>query len=163
YKEGRKDGSFESGIRLAVQAIISNPKFVFRLERTPNDAKPGMNFRLSDVDLASRLSYFLWSSSPDDQLLALAQRGKLKDPAVLEREVHGMLADRRSQALVDNFAEQWLRLRGVKMADPDTGLFPEYSRNLGESMTKETKLLFDSIMREDRSVTDLLTANYTFV
>ncbi len=135
YREGRQDGGFESGT----------------------------NFRLADVDLASRLSFFLWSSGPDDQLLALAERGKLKDPAVLEREVHRMLADRRSAALVDNFAEQWLRLRSVKMADPDTGLFPEYSRNLGESMTKETKLLFDSIIREDRRITDLLTADYTFV
>jgi len=163
YKEGRQDGGFESGIRMAVQAIISNPKFVFRLERTPAEARPGQNFRLNDVDLASRLSYFLWSSAPDDQLLALAERGRLADPAVLEREVHRMLADRRSAALVDNFAEQWLRLRGVRMADPDTGLFPEYSRNLGESMTRETKLLFDSVMREDRRITDLLTADYTFV
>jgi cytochrome c551/c552 len=163
YKEGRTEGTFDSGIRMAVQAIISNPKFVFRLERTAPGARPGTNFRLDDVDLASRLSYFLWSSSPDDQLLALAERGRLKDPAVLEREVRRMLAARRSEALVDNFAEQWLRLRSVKMADPDTGLFPEYSRNLGESMARETKLLFDSIMREDRSITDLLTADYTFV
>ena len=163
YREGREDGGFESGIRMAIQAIISNPKFVFRLERTAANAKPGMNFRIDDVDLASRLSYFLWSSSPDDQLLALAERGALKDPAILEREVRRMLTDRRSAALVDNFAEQWLRLRGVKTADPDTGLFPEYSRNLGESMTRETKLLFDSIMREDGRVIDLLTADYTFV
>ncbi|HWF84161.1 MAG TPA: DUF1592 domain-containing protein [Vicinamibacterales bacterium] len=163
YQEGRKDGTFESGIRMAVQAIVANPKFVFRFERTPAAAKPGTNVRLNDIDLASRLSYFLWSSSPDDHLLTIAARGQLKDPVVLEREVRRMLADRRSQALVDNFAAEWLRLRHVKDADPDTGLYPEFSRNLGESMTRETKLLFDSIMREDRSVTDLLTANYTFV
>jgi len=163
YREGRKEGSFDSGIRMAVQAIISNPKFVFRLERTPANAKPGMNFRIDDVDLASRLSYFLWSSSPDDRLLALAERGRLKEPAVVEAEVRRMLADRRSTALVDNFAEQWLRLRSVKTADPDTGLFPEYSRNLGESMTRETRMLFASIMRADHSITDLLTADYTYV
>ena len=163
YREGREDGGFESGIRMAIQAIISNPKFVFRLERAPANARAGMNFRIDDVDLASRLSYFLWSSSPDDRLLALAERGALKDSSVLAREVRRMLSDRRSAALVDNFAEQWLRLRGVKTADPDTGLFPEYSRNLGESMTRETKLLFDSIMREDGRVIDLLTADYTFV
>ena len=164
YKQGRsEEGGFEGGIRMAVQAIIANPRFVFRLERVPESAKAGANFRLDDLDLASRLSYFLWSSGPDDQLLALAERGKLKDPAVLEREVRRMLADRRSEALVDNFAEQWLRLRSVKHADPDTGLFPQYSRNLGESMTRETKLLFDSIMRENRSITDLLTADYTYV
>jgi hypothetical protein len=142
---------------------VANPKFVFRFERVPATARPGANFRLDDLDLASRLSYFLWSSSPDDQLLSTASQGKLKDPAVLEREVRRMLADRRSQALVDNFAYQWLRLQSVKEADPDGGLFPQFSRNLGESMTAETKLLFESIMREDRSIVDLLTADYTFV
>jgi hypothetical protein len=163
YQEGRKGATFESGIRMAVQAIVANPKFVFRFERVPPAAKPGTNVRVSDLDLASRLSYFLWSSSPDDQLLTAAARGQLKDPLVLEREVRRMLADRRSRALVDNFAEEWLRLRHVKDADPDTGLYPEFSRNLGESMTRETTLLFDNIMREDRSITELLTAKYTFV
>jgi hypothetical protein len=148
---------------MAVQAIIANPKFLFRFEHTPATARSGANFRIDDVDLASRLSYFLWSSSPDDQLLALAERGKLHDREVLEQQVHRMLADRRSRALVDNFAEQWLRLRSVKQADPDTGLFPQYSRNLGESMTRETKLLFENVMREDRGIAELLTANYTFV
>ena len=163
YKEGRKEGGFEDGIRMAVQAIVANPKFVFRFERTPATTKPGSNYRLDDLDLASRLSYFLWSSIPDDELLTLAAQGKLKDPAVLERQVRRMLADRRSDALVDNFAYQWLRLQSVKEADPDGGLYPQFSRNLGQSMTRETKLLFDSIMREDRGVTDLLTADYTFV
>ncbi|HEX3702752.1 MAG TPA: DUF1592 domain-containing protein [Vicinamibacterales bacterium] len=163
YKEGRSDGTFENGIERALQAIVASPNFVFRFERTPSNAKPGANYRISDVELASRLSYFLWSSSPDDQLLTLAARGQLRDPAVLEREVRRMLADRRAQGLVDNFAEEWLRLRHVREADPDTGLYPEFSRNLGESMARETKLLFDNIIREDRSVTELLTANYTFV
>jgi hypothetical protein len=163
YEQGRAEGSFESGIRMAVQAIVANPRFLFRFERTPATARPGANFRLDDLELASRLSYFLWSSSPDDQLLTVAEHGKLSDPIVLEREARRMLADRRSEALVDNFAAEWLRLRSVKQADPDTGLFPEFSRNLAESMTRETKLLFDHIMREDRSVTELLSANYTFV
>lgn len=163
YRQGRKGGTFEDGIRMVVQAIVANPKFIFRFERTPPEARPGENFRLDDLDLASRLSYFLWSSSPDDELLAAAAAGRLKDPAVLEREVRRMLADPKAEALVDNFAEQWLRLRHVREADPDTGLFPQFSRNLGRSMVRETKLLFGSIMREDRSILDLLTARYTFV
>jgi hypothetical protein len=163
YQEGRKDGSFETGIRMAVQAIIANPKFIFRFEKTPATAAPGRNYRISELELASRLSFFLWSSLPDEQLLNLAAQGKLKDPVVLEREVRRMLADRRSDALVDNFAFQWLRLQTVKEADPDSGIFPNFTRNLGQSMTRETKLLFDSVMREDRSITDLVTANYTFV
>ncbi len=163
YKEGRVDGGFEGGIQRAVQAIIANPKFVFRFERAPSNVKAGANFRVDDVDLAARLSYFLWSSGPDEPLVALASQGKLKDPVTLEREVRRMLADRRSAALVDNFAFQWLRLQSVKEADPDGGLYPNFTRNLGQSMTRETKLLFDSIMREDRNILDLLTADYTFV
>lgn len=163
YKEGRKVGGFEGGIQMAIQAIIANPKFVFRFERTPPNATPGANFRLDDLDFASRLSYFLWSRGPDEPLLALASQGRLKDPAVLEHEVRRLLADRRANALVDNFAFQWLRLQSVKEADPDGGLFPNFTRNLGEAMTRETKMLFESIMREDRSILDLLTADYTFV
>jgi len=163
YKQGRQGASFDSGIEMAVQAIVANPKFVFRFEKTPSSARAGANYRLDDLDLASRLSYFIWSSAPDDELLDVAAAGKLNDPAVLDREVGRMLADRRSAALVDNFAEQWLRLRHVSEADPDTGLFPQFSRNLGESMKRETKMLFESIMREDRSILDLLTADYTYV
>lgn len=163
YQQGRNEGNFESGIRMAVQAIIANPKFVFRFEDNPSNVAAGKNYRISDLELASRLSYFLWSSPPDDQLLTVASQGKLKDPVVVDGEIRRMLADRRSRALVDNFAFQWLRLQTVKEADPDSELFPNFTRNLGESMTRETKLLFDSIMREDRSVMDLLTANYTFV
>src|SRR5262249_29774862 len=149
YDEGRKDGTFESGVQMAVQAMISSPNFIFRFENNPNNITPGKNYRISDVELASRLAFFLWSSVPDEPLLALASQGKLKDPLVLEREVRRMLADSRSQALVDNFAVQWLRLQGVKEADPDGMIFPNFSRNLGQSMTRETKLLFDNVMRED--------------
>jgi hypothetical protein len=163
YREGRKEGGFEGGIQMVVQAILANPKFLFRFETTPRDAVPGSNFRVGDLELASRLSFFLWSSGPDDRLLTLAAQDKLGEPAVLEREVRRMLADRRADAIVDNFAYQWLRLQSVKEADPDGGLYPNFTRNLGQSMTKETKLLFDSIMREDRSIVDLLTADYTFV
>jgi len=163
YKEGRKEGTFETGIRMAIQAMIASPKFLFRFEPVPSTAAAGANFRLDDVGLASRLSYFLWSRAPDDSLLALASQGKLQDPVVFEGEVRRMLADPRADALVDNFAFQWLRLQNVKEADPDGGLFPNFTRNLGESMTRETKLLFGSIMREDRSIVDLLTADYTFV
>jgi len=163
YDEGRKNGSFENGIQMAVQAIISSPKFVFRFENNPSTIAPGKNYRLSDLELASRLAYFLWSSLPDNQLLTLASQGRLNDPVVLDREVRRMLADSRSSALVDNFAVQWLRLQSVKEADPDGLLFPNFSRNLGQSMTRETKLLFDKVMREDRNVVDMLTANYTFV
>ncbi|MGH9203455.1 MAG: DUF1592 domain-containing protein, partial [Vicinamibacterales bacterium] len=163
YKEGRKEGHFENGIRMAIQAILANPKFLFRFETTPARVAPGANFRLGDVELASRLSYFLWSRPPDESLLLLARQGQLADPVVLEREVRRLLADRRADALADNFAFQWLRLQSVKEADPDGGLYPSFTRNLGESMTRETKMLFGSIMREDRPIVDLLTADYTFV
>ncbi|MBI4472343.1 MAG: DUF1592 domain-containing protein [Acidobacteria bacterium] len=163
YQSGRQEGDFETGIRMAIQAIIANPKFLFRFETAPANVVPGSNYRISDLELASRLAFFLWSSLPDDQLLTVAAQGRLKDPVVLEREVRRMLADPRSQALVDSFAFQWLRLQPVKEADPDGALFPNFTRNLGQSMTRETKLLFDSIIREDRNVVDLLTADYTFV
>jgi hypothetical protein len=163
YDEGRKQGDFESGIQMAVQAVVSSPNFVFRFENNPANVAAGKNYRISDVELASRLAFFLWSSLPDEQLLTLASQGKLKDPIVLERETRRMLSDSRSQALVDNFAVQWLRLQGVKEADPDGMIFPNFSRNLGQSMTSETKLLFDNVMREDQSIFQLLTANYTFM
>lgn len=164
YKEGRQDGGFEGGVRMALQAIIASPKFVFRMERPPTaPARGAETYRLTDTELASRLSYFLWSSAPDDALLALAAAGRLREPATLEREVRRMLADKRSAALMDNFAFQWLRLQSVKEADPDGGRYGNFTRNLGESMTRETKLLFDSLVREDRSLLDLLTADYTFV
>jgi cytochrome c551/c552 len=163
FEDGRSKGGFENGVEMALQAIIANPKFLFRFEFTPASAVPGENYRISDLELASRLAFFLWSSLPDEQLLTVASEGKLNDLGTLESEVRRMLADRRSSALTDHFAVQWLRLQNVKEADPDGLLFPNFTRNLGDSMTRETQLLFDSIVREDRNIVDLLTANYTFV
>ncbi|HYL76923.1 MAG TPA: DUF1592 domain-containing protein [Bryobacteraceae bacterium] len=163
YQSGRNHGNFESGIQTALQAIIASPEFVFRFERVPANTAPGRNFRISDLELASRLSYFLWSTAPDDQLVSLANQGKLKDQAILEKQVHRMLADPRSQALATNFAGEWLHLQNLRDVSPDLFLFPDFDRTLSQSMWHETELLFDSIMREDRNVLDLLTANYTFV
>lgn len=163
YTQGRNRGNFETGITTAVQAIIASPEFVFRFERTPDSIAPGANYRISDIELASRLSYFLWSSAPDEELLNVATQGKLRDTAVLERQVRRMLADRRSEALATRFAGQWLHLQNLKDVQPDAFLYPNFDRNLAQSMRRETELLFDSIMREDRSVLDLLTADYTFV
>jgi hypothetical protein len=146
-----------------LQALIASPEFVFRFERVPANAAPGKNYRISDLELASRLSYFLWSGSPDDQLITLANQGKLKDPVVLEKQVRRMLADSRSQSLSTTFAGQWLRLQNLREANPDLFLYPDFDRSLAQSLRRETELLFDSIVREDRSVLDLLTANYTFV
>jgi hypothetical protein len=163
YQAGRNNGNFESGIRTALQAILASPQFVFRFERVPDNAVPGKNYRISDLELASRLSYFLWSGAPDDQLITLANQGKLKDPVALQKQVRRMLADPRSQALATNFAGQWLHLQNLRDASPDLFLYPDFDKSLSDSMRRETELLFDSLMREDRSVLDLLTANYTFL
>jgi Protein of unknown function (DUF1592)/Protein of unknown function (DUF1588)/Protein of unknown function (DUF1587)/Protein of unknown function (DUF1595)/Protein of unknown function (DUF1585) len=163
YQAGRNSGNFESGIRTALQAILASPQFVFRFERVPGSAAPGKNYRISDMELASRLSYFLWSGAPDDQLITLANQGKLKDAVVLEKQVRRMLADPRSQALATNFAGQWLHLQNLRDANPDLFLYPDFDKSLSESMRRETELLFDSVMHEDRSLLDLLTANYTFL
>ena len=136
---------------------------MFRIERDPADAVAGKNYRLDDFELASRLSFFLWSSIPDDQLLHLASEGKLSNPAVFDREVRRMLADPKSEALVSNFAGQWLQLRNLRNVQPNSDLFPDFDDNLRQSFRRETELLFESIVQEDRSVLDLLTANYTFV
>lgn len=163
YQAGRNEGSFDSGIRTVIQAIVASPEFVFRFERVPAGAAPGTNYRISDLELASRLSYMLWSTAPDDQLIALASQGKLKDPAVLEKQVHRLLADPRAESLSTNFAYQWLRLQNLKDVSPDLFLYPDFDRTLSQSMLRETEMLFSSIVREDRNITDLLTANYTFV
>lgn len=163
YQFGRNEGNFESGIRMAVQAVIADPQFVFRFEHDPATAVAGTNFRISDLELATRLSYFLWSSAPDDQLLTLATANKLHTPAVLEKEVRRMLADPKSQSLALNFASEWLHLQNLKEVEPDAVLFPNFTRNLALSMLKETQLLFASVMHEDRNVVDLLDAKYTFV
>ena len=163
YRAGRAKGSFETGIRTVVQAILADPEFVFRFERTPAGVAPGANHRISDLELASRLAYFLWSSAPDDELITLGSQNKLSDRATLERQVRRMLADRRSEALSTTFAGQWLRLQNLKDVRLNVYLYPDFDDNLVESMKRETELFFDSILREDRSVLDLLSANYTFV
>jgi Protein of unknown function (DUF1592)/Protein of unknown function (DUF1588)/Protein of unknown function (DUF1585)/Protein of unknown function (DUF1587)/Protein of unknown function (DUF1595)/Planctomycete cytochrome C len=163
YQSGKRDGGFESGIELALERILASPKFLFRVERDPAGAAPGESYPVSDFELASRLSFFLWSSIPDDELLRLASEGKLKNPVVFDRQVRRMLADPKSQALVDNFAGQWLQLRNLRNVQPNSDLFPDFDDNLRQSFRRETELLFESIVQEDRSALDLLTANYTFV
>jgi hypothetical protein len=155
-------GDFDAGIQRALEALLVSPEFLFRIEQDPARAEAGKAFRLSDLELASRLSFFLWSSIPDDHLLDLAERGRLKNPVVLQQQVRRMLADRRSQALVSNFAGQWLHLRNVETTTPDPFIFP-FDEFLRDSFMEETDLLVDSIVREDRSLLDLLTADYTFV
>jgi hypothetical protein len=163
YQNGRKKGTFDSGIESALEVLLTSPRFLFRTEIDPANGAPGSSYKLGDVEMASRLSFFLWSSIPDDELLTLAEKGKLKDPAVLEAQVQRMLADSRSSAMVSNFAGQWLFLRNLQSARPDGPTFPNFDDNLRQAYRHETEMLFDSIMRENRSVVELLTANYTFV
>ena len=163
YREGRDGADFESGIRTALQAILASPHFIFRIEEVPAGARPGQNYRINDIDLASRLSFFLWSGPPDEELLAAAQRGTLQNPAVLEKQVRRMLADRRSAALATRFAAQWLRLQDLEKLHPDPLFYPQYDQTLARSMHRETELLFDTIVREDRNVLDLITADFTWV
>ena len=163
YRSGRKTGTFDTGISTAIQAILASPEFVFRFERTPPNAAPGESFRITDLELASRLSYFLWSSGPDDRLITLANQGSLHNSAVLTREVHRMLKDPRADALAANFADEWLHLRNLRSANPDPYFYPNFDKTLAQSMQRETELLFSSIVREDHSVLDLISANYTFV
>jgi len=163
YRMGRKDATFEKGIQLALQRILASPKFVLRVERDPANVAEGTAYKISDYELATRLSFFLWSSIPDDELLRLADEGRLRDPAVLESQVRRMLADRRSSALVENFAGQWLQLRNLQRVTPDNDRFPMFDDNLRQSFRREVELLFESVMHEDRSVLDLMTADYTFV
>ncbi len=163
YRDGRKDRDFEAAIGMALEGMLVSPEFLFRIERDPPNVAPGTVYRVSDLELASRLSFFLWSSPPDDQLLGLAERGKLKDGAVLEQQVSRMLADPRSKALVNNFFGQWLGLRSVRDALPDPGAFPEFDESLRQAFQQETDLFLTSMLREDHSVLELLSANYTFV
>src|ERR1700678_3417690 len=163
YQSGKRDGGIEGGIELALERILASPKFLFRIERDPSDGIAGKNYSASDFEMASRLSFFLWSSIPDDELLHLASEGKLSNPDVFDRQVRRMLADPKSQALVSNFAGQWLQLRNLRNVQPNSDLFPNFDDNLRESFRRETELLFESMVQEDRSVLDLLTAGYTFV
>jgi mono/diheme cytochrome c family protein len=163
YAKGLKQGGFDQGIQLALERVLADPEFLFRVERAPSNAAPGTVYRVGDVELASRLSFFLWSSIPDGELLDLAVSGKLKDPVVLERQVRRMLSDSRSQALIDNFTSQWLSLGKLRGQAPDPDLFPEFDENLRQAFAEETRLFVESQMREDRSVLGLLTADYSFV
>ena len=163
YGEGRRAGGFEGGVQRAIESLLVDPEFLFRIERDPEDAAPGSPYRLSDIELASRLSFFLWSSIPDDELLDAAEAGRLRDPAVLERQVRRMLADERSRVLVGSFAAQWLHLRRMRTVTPDVQAFPGFDDNLRDALVRETELFVESQIREDRSVVDLLTADYTFV
>ncbi len=165
YKAGAEaeEGDFEAGIRLALQKILVSPEFLFRAEIDPPGAAPGTVYKVSDVELASRLSFFLWSSIPDDELLGIAERKELGDPQVLQAQVKRMLADPRSHQLVKNFSGQWLFLRNVARIAPDQATFPRFDENLREALAKETELLIESQVRQDNSVADLLSTDYTFL
>ena len=163
YEEGRRAGGFEAGVERALRALLVSPDFLFRVVSDPPGAEPGTPYRLSGLELASRISFFLWSSLPDDELLEVAEAGGLEDPAVVEAQVRRMLADPRSEALARNFAGQWLRLRNISGALPSDVLFPDFGESLRQDFVRETELFFDSILREGRSVIDLLTADHTFL
>ena len=163
YRSARKNGGFEDGVRVALQGILISPAFLFRVETDPASAVGGVPYRISDLELASRLSFFLWSSIPDDELLDLAAQGKLRDKAVMERQVRRMLTDPRSKALVNNFAGQWLLLRNIAEMSPDPEEFPDFDENLRSALREETELYFASMLREDRGIVELLTADYTFL
>ena len=162
YEAGRAQRTFEAGIQRGLQRILASPRFVFRSERDPETTAPGTLHPVSDIELASRLSFFLWSSIPDEELLTAAERGTLGRPAALEQQVRRMLADRRADALVSNFAGQWLHLRNVRSILPNSDEFPDFDDNLRQAFRRETELLFDSVLREDRNVLDLLRADFTY-
>ena len=163
FRQGRQESGFDSGIELALSAILINPNFLFRVEADPPGLSAHTPYRLTDLQLASRLSFFLWSSIPDDELLDLASRSELSKPAVLERQVKRMLADSRSSALVTNFASQWLHLRNLESITPDLRLFPDFDDNLRQAFRRETELNFESLVREDRDIRSLLKSNQTYL
>jgi hypothetical protein len=163
YEAGRAERDFDLGIQRALERVLVSPQFLFRIEQEPAGAAPGSVHRVSDVELASRLSFFLWSSIPDDELLDAAAAGTLRQPDVLRRQVERMLADPRSRSLVTNFAAQWLFLRDVETKEPDVYLFREFDEGVRAAFVRETELFLDSILRGNRSVLELLTADYTFL
>jgi len=163
YREARKTEGFEAGIEMGLRAVLVSPEFLFRVEQDPVGAAPKSVYRITDLELASRLSFFLWSSIPDEELLAAAVRGDLHQPTVLQKQVKRMLADQRSRMLVTNFADQWLYLRNLASITPDMRAFPDFDDNLRQAFRKETHLFLESVMREDRSVLDLLRADYSFL
>src|SRR5947207_3722266 len=163
YKTARDHGTFEDGIRMALERILVSPNFLFRVEIDPPGITPGTAYRIRDLELASRLSFFLWSTIPDDELFDIAARGRLKEPAVLEQQVRRMLADPRANTLVSNFVNQWLYLRNMENVLPDPVAFPGFDENLRFALRRETDLFFQSMLKEDRSILDLLRADYTFL
>ncbi len=163
YQRGRAEGDFDAGIEMALRRILVSPNFLFRRETDPEGVAPGTAYPITDIELASRLSFFLWSSIPDDELLSVAERGTLRDPEVLGAQLRRMLADLRAETLVDNFGGQWLYLRNIRLVTPDPQAFPDFDANLREAMEREMALFLDSQIRDDQSVLDLLTADYTFV
>jgi hypothetical protein len=163
FHKAREEGDFDAGIEMALSAVLVNPQFLFRIEAEPSGVATRSAYRIPDVQLASRLSFFVWSSIPDDELLDLATRGELGKPEVLDRQVRRMLADPRSRSLVSNFADQWLHLRNLDSIAPDLRLFPDFDDNLRQAFRQETELLFESVLREDRSVLDLLKSDHTYL
>src|SRR6516162_6731092 len=163
YRKGRAQADFDTGIQMALEAVLINPEFLLRVESDPKRVPPGGVYRISDLELASRLSFFLWSSIPDDELLDTAVRGKLSQPGELEKQVYRMLADRRSFNLATNFAGQWLRLRNLDAVTPNNAIYRDFDDNLRQAFRQETELFFDSVLREDRSVLTLIRADYTFL
>ena len=163
FQQGRNGGDFESGIRIALQAILASPDFVFRPERVPANVPAGGTYKISDLELASRLSFFLWSSQADEELLAIASAGKLREPGMLETQVRRMLADSRAASMSSHFARQWLHLQNLDEVSPDPYLYQNFDRTLAESMQRETEMLFGSLLRDDRGLLEILTADYTFV
>ena len=163
FETGRKEGGFDRGIQRAIERLLVSSQFLFRIERPPAHLAAGTVYRVTDLELASRLSFFIWSSIPDDELLEIAIAGRLKDPKTLEQQVRRMLADPRSVSLVTNFAAQWLFLRDIEAKRPDEILFPNFDETLRDALRRETELFVDSVFRENRNVTELLTANYTFL
>ncbi len=163
YEFGRKEKDFDQGIEMALARVLASPQFIYRIEEQPVGTRAGVAYRISDVDLASRLSFFLWSSAPDEELLKIAAAGRLNEPVMLERQVRRMLRHPKAIALADNFAGQWLNLRALDVTTPLPLLYPNFDDPLRQAMRKEVELLFDAIVREDRSVIDILNADYTFV
>ncbi len=163
YQKGAAEGGFEGGVGAALEAILSSPHFIFRLEREPETATPGTAVRVGDLDLASRLSFFIWGTSPDKELIDIAAAGKLSAPGMLEKQTKRLLADARAEALASRFAAQWLRLQDVDKVKPDPNFYPNFDDNLAEMMRHETELFFSHLVREDRSILDLYRADYTFI
>jgi hypothetical protein len=163
YREGRTEGDFDHGIEASLSRLLAGFKFVYRAEAEPPTAKPGILYPITDIELASRLSFFLWSTGPDTQLMNLATQGRLRQPAVLAEQVRRMLKDPRSEALAENFAGQWLNLRGLQSTSPLPLIYPDFDDPLRQAMRREVEMLFDNIVREDRSIVELLTADYTYV